>query len=223
MYVRYEGAMNEFSKGCFGMHWLKREKWLSVLVFIAVVVAIWAVYTRQQAVDSADVVFTNELPAEETVNIPQETPEENEPDEIVIDVKGAVHKPGVYTMQEGDRVIDAVEKAGGVTDQADENRINLATLVKDEMVVYVPKKGEETNPQQVMPFQADAEEEGKVAINSASSDVLQQLQGIGPAKAEAIIAYREEHGPFQSVEDLLNVSGIGEKSLEKIKNDIIID
>lgn len=136
---------------------------------------------------------------------------------IFVDVKGAVGKEGVYEIESGKRVKDVIELAGGFAESADTNQINLALLLEDEMVVYVPVLGESTIIQV-----NNGTEQGKVLINSATLEELQTLPGIGPAKAAAIIAYREENGPFQKVEDLLLVSGIGEKSLEKIKEGILI-
>lgn len=139
---------------------------------------------------------------------------------IVVDVKGAVQSPGVYYVEQGSRVVDVIEMAGGVLENADVKQINFAEILKDEMVIYVPAIGEEA----MSPFSAAASggEKEKVRINYATSEELQKLPGIGPAKAEAIIRYREEHGPFQTEEDLLNVSGIGAKSFEKIKEEITV-
>jgi competence protein ComEA len=123
-----------------------------------------------------------------------------------------------------------IGKAGGLLERADYKRINQAQLLKDEMVIYVPKKGEKVKD---LPGTAGAATTAgttstgsgveKIAINSADESELQKLPGIGPAKAKAIISYREEHGPFQKVEDLLEVSGIGEKSLEKIKEQVSLE
>ena len=149
---------------------------------------------------------------------------------IFIDVKGAVRKPGVYELPSSSRVFEAIEKAGGMNDQADGNRVNLARKLTDGMVVYVPKLGEKIDENALMDesgANANAsqrpQEKEKININTATKEELQNLTGIGPAKAEAIIAHREENGPFQKEEDLLEVTGIGEKTFEKIKNEISVD
>lgn len=193
-----------------------REKWLAIITGTVIVAAIFAFYLINQENDAEqELLFPEEL-----INEEEQKDENREVSTtIVIDVKGAVKKPGVYTMNEGDRVVDAIEKAGGLLSEADENQLNLASLLKDEMVIYVPKKGEEVTQTNVQ----SQNDDGKVRINSATSEELQKLQGIGPAKAEAIITYREENGPFKTVEDLLEVSGIGEKTLENIKDDIVVD
>lgn len=147
---------------------------------------------------------------------------------IKVDVKGAVSKPGVYTAQLGERVIDLVERAGGFLDDADQTKINLSQKVSDEMVIYVPIVGEDVETVEQManfsqPTEKASNSDGKVNINHADSAMLQTLPGIGAGKAEAIIEYRETNGPFQTVEDLMNVSGIGEKTFEKLKDSITIE
>ncbi|RYL91612.1 competence protein ComEA [Sporolactobacillus sp. THM7-4] len=146
--------------------------------------------------------------------------------EIIVDIKGAVKMPGIYRMKPDDRVSDAINDAGGLTVKADENKINLAQKVSDEMVIYVPEKGTDKVPEivqasgggAVTPSRPGTSGQDQVVnINTADEQELQNLPGIGPAKAKAIFHYREEHGPFKTVDELTNVTGIGEKSLEKIK------
>src|SRR5699024_3782061 len=144
-------------------------------------------------------------------------------EEVEGDVKGAVLDPGVYTVDASARVHDVVGMAGGFIKEADEQQINLAERVQDEMYVYVPKHGETETPQ--MPNDTSTGKEGDsefVRINQATSAELEQLSGIGPGKAEDILNYIEENGPLQSEEDLLEISGIGEKTLENFKDQIII-
>ncbi|MCC3356651.1 helix-hairpin-helix domain-containing protein [Bacillus sp. REN16] len=136
---------------------------------------------------------------------------------ILVDIKGAVHNEGVFEVQEGMRVKDVVLMAGGFTEEAEHVQVNLAERVQDEMVIYVPRIGEEITIGTSGHSQKD---EGKVSLNKGTQAELETLSGIGPSKAAAIISYREEHGPFKQLEDLLEVSGIGEKSFEKIKDQI---
>ncbi|MEC2913631.1 helix-hairpin-helix domain-containing protein, partial [Bacillus cereus] len=136
---------------------------------------------------------------------------------IIIDVKGAVSKEGVYEMKEGDRVKDAVQKAGGFLSEVDMKKVNLAQIVQDQMLLYIPSKNE--SEQGVL---TSSKEDGKIRINTAAKEQLEKITGIGSRKAESILKYREEHGPFQKIEDLLEIDGIGAKSLEKIKGQIII-
>lgn len=140
-------------------------------------------------------------------------------DKIMIDVKGAVRNPGVYEMKAGDRVTQAIEKAGGLKKKADELNVNLAEQLQDGTIVYIPSEGEEENRPKTA---AGEKENAAVNINTASLDELQAISGVGQKKAEAIIAYREEKGRFQTAEDLMNVSGFGEKSFERIKTSITV-
>ncbi|UZD72805.1 helix-hairpin-helix domain-containing protein [Bacillus siamensis] len=140
-------------------------------------------------------------------------------DKIMIDMKGAVRNPGVYEMKAGDRVTQAIEKAGGLKEKADELNVNLAEQLQDGTVVYIPSKGEEENRPKTA---AGEKEDAHVNINTATLDELQAISGVGQKKAEAIIAYREENGRFQTAEDLMNVSGFGEKSFERIKTSITV-
>ncbi|MDO5003248.1 MAG: helix-hairpin-helix domain-containing protein [bacterium] len=171
--------------------------------------------------------------------------EENIAKEIMVDVKGFVVNPGIYKLKEESRVIDAINAAGGVLEGADTSVLNLSKKLKDEMVIIVYSsyqvenfkkvKEEEQQIQDgcingVNEVENDAciEENGEekesnlVSINTATLEELMTLEGIGEAKAKSIIAYREEHGPYQAIEDLLNVSGIGESLLAKIKENITL-
>ncbi|ADH99879.1 ComEA family DNA-binding protein [Salisediminibacterium selenitireducens] len=143
---------------------------------------------------------------------------------IYIDVKGAVRRPGVYRMQSDDRVLDAVMEAGGFTDTAAHDGINLASRLSDEMVVYVPYEmaGEAVgvSPENMMEtaWATMEEDDGLVCLNGSDHAALETLPGIGPAKAAAIIQYRDEHGPFTNEEELVQVPGIGDKTFETLRS-----
>lgn len=151
---------------------------------------------------------------------------EAEKTKILVDVKGAVKAPGVYSLLLDDRVIDAITIAGGYTAEADSTHINHAQKLVDEMVIYVPKIGEDISGEQVTTVSSSAASgqasSGKLNLNAATEAELTTLPGIGPAKAQAILEYREQNGRFKSVDDLKNVSGIGEKTFEKLKEFIEI-
>ncbi len=150
-----------------------------------------------------------------------------EPEIITVDVKGAVKQPGVYELRVGSRVHDAIYKAGGMTADANSQSVNLAQKLSDEAVIYVAKEGEEVpelgSSENSAKSSASAEKTGKVHLNRATEAELQTVSGIGQKRAQDIIAYREANGPFRSVEDLKNVSGIGEKTLEKLKDAFTVD
>lgn len=138
---------------------------------------------------------------------------------VVVDVKGAVKVPGVFSFGSDQRVIDAIDAAGGLADNADTKLINFAQLLEDEMYIYIPETGEDIIQQSSI-SEGQQTKETVVDINKADEAELLLLDGIGPSKAAEIIKYREENGPFQSIEELTNVTGIGEKTFERIKERI---
>lgn len=149
-------------------------------------------------------------------------------EDIVVDIKGAVHKEGVYKLAKGSRITDLIELAGGLTDQADKNAINLAEKLSDEKVVYVAKLGENISvikgsSAEAQSASADHQKPEKVHLNRASLADLQSIPGIGAKRAQDIIDVRESLGGFKSLEDLRKVSGIGAKTLEKLKHEISLD
>ena len=163
---------------------------------------------------SKDSVSENEVKKEEPV----------EQDLITVDVKGAVKAPGIYDLPVGSRVNDAVQKAGGLTEQADSKSLNLAQKVSDEALVYVPTKGEEAASQQTASGTASStSKETKINLNKASLEELKQVKGLGGKRAQDIIDHRETNGKFKSVDELKKVSGIGAKTIEKLKDYVTVD
>ena len=163
---------------------------------------------------SKDSVSENEVKKEEPV----------EQDLITVDVKGAVKAPGIYDLPVGSRVNDAVQKAGGLTEQADSKELNLAQKVSDEALVYVPSKGEEVASQQAgSGAPSSTSKEKKINLNKASLEELKQVKGLGGKRAQDIIDHREANGKFKSVDELKKVSGIGAKTIEKLKDYVTVD
>ena len=154
----------------------------------------------------------------------EEKEESLEQDLITVDVKGAVKSPGIYDLPVGSRVHDAVQKAGGLTEEADSKSINLAQKVSDEALVYVPTKGEEVASQQTASGTTPStSKEKKVNLNKASLEELKQVKGLGGKRAQDIIDHRETNGKFKSVDELKKVSGIGAKTIEKLKDYVTVD
>lgn len=203
---------------------LKKYKWFiagsSVIAIVMLIYAIGFVNNKEEENEWT-------IPSEEEQDL--EMSEERlvpEPDvKNLVDVKGAVKNPGVYEVTLDERVIDVIEKAGGLKEGADETKINFAERVTDEMVLYIPLIGEEGENMIVSAGPSStstSQGEGKININKATSVELQNLPGIGPSKAEAIIAYREDSGLFQTIDDLKLVTGIGDKTFEKLQDQIIV-
>jgi len=130
---------------------------------------------------------------------------------VVVYVAGAVVRPGVYPVGTGARVADAVGAAGGTTPDADLDPLNLAARLSDGDRVFVPHRG-----------QAPPPPSGPVTLNTATADQLEALSGVGPATAHAIITWREQHGRFRSVQDLLQVRGIGPAKLESLRDQVTV-
>ncbi|MBN9653749.1 helix-hairpin-helix domain-containing protein [Halobacillus sp. GSS1] len=190
---------------------LKRYVW-----FIMVLTVIGVLYFTNPSNDGK-----TERTEVEEVTIQVEEEKKTPSATMKVDVKGEVNTPGVYTMKEGTRVDDVIKEAGGMTENADMTSVNLAQRIQDEMVIFVTS---------VTSAQSTSNESGegdtlsgeKLSINRASASEMETLNGIGPSKAASIIKYREENGPFTSVEDLVNVPGIGEKTLEGLKEWITV-
>ena len=154
----------------------------------------------------------------------EEKDESPEQDLITVDVKGAVKLPGIYDLPVGSRVHDAVQKAGGLTEEADSKSLNLAQKVSDEALVYVPTKGEEAASQQAASGTTPStSKEKKINLNKASLEELKQVKGLGGKRAQDIIDHREANGKFKSVDELKKVSGIGAKTIEKLKDYVTVD
>lgn len=139
------------------------------------------------------------------------------PSDVVVHVAGAVVAPGVHRLPPGSRVIDAVDASGGLLPDADAAAVNLAAPLEDGAQVYVPRVGEEPPMPPSGGVTADASA-GPIDLNTADASLLETLPGVGPATAAAIIDHRTRHGPFASVDGLLEVRGIGEAKLAALRD-----
>ncbi|WP_017380162.1 helix-hairpin-helix domain-containing protein [Paenisporosarcina sp. TG-14] len=148
-----------------------------------------------------------------------------ESESVVVDVKGQVHNPGMYTLPMGSRVLDALQIAGGILPTAEEKELNFAAKLVDEMVIYVPFIGEIDVPTTVVtkPGTTTESQSTIININTADETTLTTLSGIGPSKANAIVTYRDEKGLFQSIDELKKVTGIGDLTFEKLKDFISVE
>lgn len=200
------------------MDWIKENKIYIIAGMSAILFFLYSSFGNETELTEMNEGTTFMVASEETdLEEKGETKVEEKEITMMADIKGAVVNPGVYQIEEGGRVIDLIELAGGLGQDADTAAINFALHVHDEMAVYVPRIGEEVNA--VLPAQSVAEAgKGTVNLNSAQSSELQTLPGIGPAKADAIIEHRETNGPFKRIEDLKDISGIGDKTFEKLKD-----
>lgn len=142
-------------------------------------------------------------------------------EKIVVEIKGHVLNPGVYSLKTNQRLNDLVQISGGVTDNANLRHVNLAMKIMDGDSFYIPSMDEEGD-HTVQNSSSGENNEGKIDLNKATKEELMTVTGIGPATADNILTYREENGAFKTVEDLLQVNRIGEKTLDKIRDSFIV-
>ncbi len=185
---------------------------IGVLVILALSILILVLF-RSKEIDKT-VILIGERQEETPERTEHSLSETTQVPFIYVYITGAVQEPGVYALREGARLYQAVSLAGGLLPEADLSRINEAAILKDSEHVHVPLIGE-TLP-------ASSEDPGSVTvnINTEGPDRLMLLPGIGEAKAAAIVRYRTQYGPFSSIEDIMNVSGIGKALFEQIKDRI---
>lgn len=177
-----------------------------------------------------------EIVTSKSIDIKEEI---SKPQKIYVDISGAVENPYVYEMEEGTRVYEVIELAGGLKEDADISNLNLAQILKDEDKITISTKSQISNgiaEESIKSSNSLATsniegEYGKkdefnseklININTATAMELQNITGIGPSTADKIISYREEHGDFKKIEDIMNVNGIGEKTFTKFKNKIMV-
>lgn len=192
-----------------------------ILIVIGIIYYIHENFSKsEEFISTIDVDNSINLQTEET------TIEEQK---IKVYITGEVNVPGVFEISEGERIEDLIKHAGGVTLDANLSNVNLAYKLEDGQKVYIPNKEEKDviilsteNGENVIQESQEKEKSGKVNINTANIEKLCEVPGIGEAMAKRIISYREENGKFKTIEDIKNVSGIGDKKLENMKEFIVI-
>jgi competence protein ComEA len=206
-----------------------KKQWLIGCICLAVGLAFYIYRTggekSESSLQTSDIIKAESSTAKKEEESSDQVNSSQDSPFVMVDIKGAVQKPGVYQLPKDARVKDALAQAGGATKEANLRQLNLASKLQDEMAVYIPAAGEEippSSPVSSISSSGTSNDQPLVNINTANTDELQKLNSIGPSKASAIVSYREENGLFQTVEDLGKVSGIGEKSLEKIKAQITV-
>ena len=204
------------------------------VIFLFLILFMTAVNTGCQKKQETDFILEN--PKEHTDNEKQtegnkdikegksDSEKEKSTENIFVYVCGAVQKPGVYALLPGQRICDALAAAGGLREQAAGDSLNQAEVLSDGQMLRVLTT-EEAAAATVQPGQetADSSRDGRVDINTADASALMSLPGIGQSKADAIIAYRNEHGAFKAPEELMNISGIKEGVYQKIKDSIKVN
>lgn len=217
--------------------YLNRKKAGTLLLILVILIVSLCLAScskgKEDLVDLSAEESTAKISAESTqvteTADPVKTAAEAEDSSICIYICGAVNNPGVYELSGGARVFEAVEAAGGMTSDAAKGAVNQAALLNDGDMITIPTAEETENaatqggitPAGSVTAQSDSSL-GKININTAGSEELQKIPGVGPSKAQSIIDYREEHGAFTSPEDLMKITGIKEKTYEKMKDSICV-
>jgi competence protein ComEA len=207
----------------------KIKKYVTVVVIALIVISgiIYNFYKNnfgyENIIEKNESIQTNTI-----LNSQNETNEENR-NEIKVYVTGEVKSPGVISLEEGARLEDAIEKAGGLTENANIKNVNLAYIIEDGLKIYIPNKDEENveyliteNGDGIIEETEIVSSESKININTASLEKLTELPGVGEALAQRIIDYRTANGKFTSIEELKNVSGIGDKKFENLRDSVSI-
>lgn len=209
---------------------MKENKKLVIVIIVVLLLTGLFCYFRFREPENVDVFQPEDgIVTNESTN----TVEEVEEEMIIVHVSGEVKEPGIVKLKEGERIADAIEKAGGATDDADLSKLNLAYVLEDGVKVRIPKKNEEENAGEYVSEESGEEviQEGSIEaeestqttskvvnINKANQEELMTLPGIGESTAQKIIDYRKENGKFQTIEDIKNVSGIGDSKFNQIKS-----
>ncbi|MBQ7063720.1 MAG: helix-hairpin-helix domain-containing protein [Firmicutes bacterium] len=204
----------------------RSRRWVIRILTGIGILAAGAAYLFFSGSDYVPIPVRSENTSAEEADLPEEVSrDESFAEWIYVHVTGAVAKPDqVVRLESGVRVIDAIEAAGGSLDEADLGRLNLAAKLADGQRLYVPFVGEDSVPAGQVPGLNDSgsAEKSLTNLNTASKMELQALPGIGPALAGRIITYRETKGAFASIEQIMNVSGIGEVLFQQIRDLITV-
>jgi len=207
---------------------MKGNKKLVIAIIVGLALTALFCYFTFREEENVDVFDEQEVIVQNEENKVEDIPEE---EQIIVHVSGEVNSPGIVKLKQGERIADAIEKAGGATENADLSQLNLAYILEDGVKLRIPKKGEENSAEyvsegsgeEILQESATAEiaEKGKaeavININKANQEELMTLPGIGESTAKKIIDYRKENGNFKTIEDIQKVSGIGESKFNQIK------
>lgn len=205
---------------------------ISIALFIFLFIYIYKNLYENE--NSSEIILNNDINQIQNEQVNERIGIINEKEKVVIHVVGEVNSPGVVTLEEGARIIDAINAAGGKTEEADLSKINLAYVVEDGTQIYIPRINENLNQVELISTEAgqsvvinnsninEEENNTKVNINTANKEKLETLPGIGETTAQKIIDYREQNGKFIKIEDLQNVSGIGEAKFNSLKDKITV-
>ncbi len=203
-----------------------RLRWLLTFAIVGISLVALILWWRASSAPDPAVLLPDPTPAPPHAA----TAAPLEPATIGVDVVGAVQQPGLYYLREGSRVDDAIKAAGGFAPDANRDAINVATRLKDEQQLRVPRVGEASGPRVAEisePPESSAaaapDAAGRLNLNTADAQALEKLPGIGPARAQLIVEYRAAHGPFRSVDQLQDVQGIGAATVAALRDLVTVE
>ena len=211
------------------MNYLSKKQKI-ILMFVGVIILIISITCY--IIKNKEKNDYDELITFEENQVEEKTEKEVEQEEkIIIHITGEVSKQGIVELKKGSRIKDAVEAAGGITKFADVSKLNLAYILEDGQKIYIPNINDKDEEIEYVTSESgdnviverNSEKMGKVNINKATQTELERIDGIGPSTALKIIKYREENGKFKRIEDVKNVSGIGESKYQLIKDNICVN
>ena len=223
MLLRFKGWVRRVAAGCASLSQVSRQAILGIIALACIILVVLC--ARGCVTSSFELVPATSVASAQEVELEQEHDMEEVSQAapktvsmIIVHVGGAVVNPGVYEVPEGSRLYSCVKAAGGCRDDANPDGVNMARLVFDGEHIVIPCVGEQVSD----PGSVPATYGGLVSINSASVEELCVLDGIGEVLAQRIVTYRQKHGGFASLDQLKEVSGIGEKRYEAIKDAICL-
>ena len=204
------------------LDFLKQRKVIIIIVVVIIGFIVWKLYNKSESFSSEEALISDKNTLSESKN-------EEEEDMIIVHITGEVKKPGVVKIKQGSRIEDVISAVGGLTENADISNVNLAYIVEDGVKIKIPSVNEDDNTDEYISSDSgknviisDEKKEKAntiiVNINTAPQTELEQLPGIGASIATRIIDYRNKNGKFKAIEDIKNVTGIGENKYEKIKD-----
>ena len=204
------------------IEFLKQRKIIIIIAILVIILLGWKYYDSKnyEEVNSQEILATNTK--KENINSNEEE------DMMAVHITGEVKKSGVVKIKEGSRIEDIIEAAGGLTENADITNVNLAFVVEDGMKIRIPSVNEEKTDEDyitedsgkgvIMTDENTSTSSSVININTASESELEQLPGIGPSISSRIVEYRNKNGKFKSIEDIKNVTGVGDSKFDKIKS-----
>lgn len=186
----------------------KKKIFIVMIMIVSFIIGIFFYKKKNnQEVMTLNKVFVETTKVENTIDS----------EKIKIHITGEVNQPGLIELEVGERVKDAIDMAGGLTNEADISKINLAYILSDGEKIYIPNQNDELDEEQILQTS-----NSKVNINTATVSELETIPGVGESTAKAIVEYRTETGRFATIEDVQNVSGIGKSKFEKMKDYIVV-